>query len=49
MRPLLFNGKRPDGLRRADSSAEIEEFLTVADPRNKTRGIEASQAGFQEG
>ena len=46
---LLFNGKSPDRLGRADPSAEITEFLTVADPGNKTRGIEASQAGFQEG
>ncbi len=46
---LLFNGKSPDGLRRANPSAEIAEFLTVADPGNKTRGIEASQACLQEG
>ena len=41
---LLFNGKSPDRLGRADPSAEITEFLTVADPRNKTWSIESRQA-----
>ena len=43
---FLFNGKRPDRVRRADPSAEIAEFLTVSDPGDKPRGIEASQACF---
>jgi len=34
---LLLNGKSPNCLRGADSSAEITKFLTVTDPGNKPR------------
>ena len=46
---FLLKGESPDRLRRADPSAEIAEFLTIANPGNKPRGVETSQARLQEG
>ena len=45
---FLFNGKRPDRVRRADPSAEIAELLTVADAGHQPGGVDPGQARLEK-